>query len=127
MQFQPILNTIFSKFSQEHAPGAPRRPDKVFLAAKWLQKVFKIDFPPKKKSYRTEPVGKKYEHVVKLFIDLNYGVQFKIDSPPPPPPPPPLPKKNGFWLFHFMSVETTVFTRYVFIFSKLSSFNLIVV
>ena len=122
MQFQPILNTIFSKFSQEHAPGPPRRPDKVFLPAKWLQKVFKIDFPPKKKILQNRTRGKKYEHVVKLFIDLNYEVQFKIDSPPPPPL-----KKTVSDCFISCQWKTTVFTRYVFIFSKLSSFNLIVV
>ena len=119
MQFQPILNTIFSQFSQEHAPGPPRRPDKVFLAAKWLQKVFEIDFPlQRKKSYRTEHVGKKYQHVGKLFIDLNYGV-FKIDSPPK--------KKPVSDCLISCQLKTTVFTRYVFTFSKLSSFNLIVV
>ena len=29
MRFQPILNTIFSKFSREHAPGPPTSPKKL--------------------------------------------------------------------------------------------------
>ena len=95
MQFQPILNTIFSNFFQE-PPDPLEGLTKFFSPLSGSKKFLRSTCPPKKKSYKTEPVGKKYEHVVKLFIDLNYGV-FKIDSPPP--------KKNGFWLFDFMSVE----------------------
>ena len=29
MRFQPILNTIFSKFSGEYAPGSPTSPKKL--------------------------------------------------------------------------------------------------
>ena len=102
MQFQPILNTIFSKFSQEHAPGPPRPLEgltKFFSPLSGSKKFLRSASPSNEKILQNRTRGKKYEHVVKLFIDLNYGV-FKIDSPPPPQK-----KNNGFWLFDFMSVE----------------------
>ena len=37
--------TIFSKFSGEHAPGPHTSPKNIFLAAAWLQK-FLISTPP---------------------------------------------------------------------------------
>ena len=49
MRFQPILNIIFQIFLGRMPPDPPRSPKNFFLAAAWLQKVFRIDFSPKQK------------------------------------------------------------------------------
>ena len=50
MRFQPILNTIFSKFSGGACPRTPLEGLKTFLlAAAWLKNFFRIDLPPKQK------------------------------------------------------------------------------
>ena len=50
MQFQPILNTIFPKFSGGACPRTPLEGLKnFFLAAALLKNFFKIYFPPKQK------------------------------------------------------------------------------
>ena len=61
-------------------------------------KMFLRSTSPKRKNPREQNLWGKYEHVVKLFIDLNYGVSKKQWS-----------ELRGVqktvWLFDFMSVE----------------------
>ena len=50
MRFQPILNTIFSKFSRGSMPPVPPRRPKNFSRRCLAPKVFKDRFPQNKKS-----------------------------------------------------------------------------
>ena len=58
MRFQPILNTIFSKFSGEHAPGPLLEGlKKIFLAAAWLKNFFQDRLPPPKQKIPDRTLG----------------------------------------------------------------------
>ena len=76
---------------------SPLRGSEIFLRSTFLQT----------KIVDNRNCGKRYEHVVKLFIDLKYRVSQK-----------------NFNCLISCQLKTTVFTRYVFMFSKFPSFNL---